>query len=90
MKYLMTNTQIAVFLSINVQINNGSHTWLASRPLFSLTWLLVYWYLVTRTVCQVDQVISKCLTKLKTHLLVLGVVFGIGYRAALYGLGANL
>jgi hypothetical protein len=36
MKYLMTNTQIAVFLNINVQINNGGHTWLASCPVFSL------------------------------------------------------
>jgi hypothetical protein len=86
----MLSTSVAVFLSINVQVEKDGQAWLATRQLISLTWLLVQWYLFTSAIQQFDQSIRVSLASLGERLSVTGTMFGIGYRSALYGLGVSL
>jgi hypothetical protein len=90
MKHAMVSTNVAVFLSINVQVEEDGQTWLASRHLVSLTLLLAQWYFFKTTLDQFDQSIREYLAIFGEQLRVTGIVFGIGYRSVLYGLGVNL
>ena len=90
MKQATMSANVAVFLSINVQIEEDGQTWLASRHLVSLTWLLTQWYLFKTTMPQLGQSTREYLASLGEQLLVTGTVLGIGYRSVLYGLEVKL
>jgi hypothetical protein len=90
MKRSMLSTNIAIFLSINVQVEKDGQTWFVSRRLVSLTWILAQWLLCKKTTHQCCQSIREYLTNLGEQLLVASTMLDIGYRSVLYGLGVSL
>lgn len=87
---IMLNTTIAVFLSINVQVEQNGQTRLFTLPLLSLTTWLLGWWRLKAVASRLREDISICLTSIRGWCMICLVVSDIGFKSILYGAGVTL
>ena len=86
----LLHTTIAVFLSINVQVERGGQAWLYSLPLLPLTtWLAAWWYLRS-TVRRLNRTIRATLADISDSLAIWLAVTNVGIKSVLFGIGVAL
>lgn len=85
----LLDTRIAVFLSLNIQIEQAGQAHLLTRPLLSLTALVLFLWHWYAGFSQIVTSVQRDLDKLDQSLNVWLTLVVIGWKSTLYGVGVT-